>query len=159
MIYFAAIKLKWLPAFGYGQPECFILPVVTMGITGSMELMRLTRASVLEILQQNFVRTARSKGLRENTVIFKHVLRNALIPITTSVGLYCSHVVGGSIIIETLFAWPGLGRHLAMAAGMRDIPVIQGIVFLSGVFFVLLNLMIDLIYTILDPRISLVEKG
>ncbi|MFH0995418.1 MAG: ABC transporter permease [Pseudomonadota bacterium] len=158
LIYYASIKFRWLPAFGYGKPECFILPVVTMGITGSMEVMRLTRASVLEVLRQNFVRTARSKGLAETTIIIRHVLKNAFVPIITSIGLHCSHIVGGSILIETLFAWPGLGRHLAMAAGMRDLPVIQGIVFISGIFFVLLNLVIDLTYTVLDPRINIMER-
>jgi len=158
LIYCTAIRLRWLPAFGYGRPECYILPIVTLGITGSGELMRLTRASVLEVLQLNFVRTARSKGLGQTTILIRHVLRNAFVPIVTSIGLYCSHLVGGSIIIETLFAWPGIGRHLATAAAMRDVPVIQGIVFISGLFFVLLNLAIDLAYTFLDPRIKMAEN-
>jgi len=159
LVFVASVKLRWLPAFGYGRTEHFILPALTLGITGAMDLTRLTRASVLEVLRQNFVRTARAKGLEERTVLIRHVLRNALIPVITAIGLHFSHLVGGTVLIETLFAWPGVGRYLVQASGMRDIPVIQGIVLMSTVFFLLLNLVIDLAYTILDPRISTKGRG
>ncbi|MDH4317872.1 MAG: ABC transporter permease [Desulfobulbaceae bacterium] len=159
LVYLFSVKLQWLPAFGSLESKHFILPAATIGITGAMDLMRLTRTSVLEVLNRNYVRTARAKGLDETAVLLKHVLRNALIPIITSIGLYFGHMVGGSILIETLFAWPGIGRHLATAASMRDLPVIQGIVFVSGIFFVLLNLLVDLTYSLLDPQIRIKEPG
>ena len=158
LVFLASVKLRWLPAFGYGKTEHLILPALTLGITGAMELMRLTRTSVLEVLGQNFVRTARAKGLAEKSVLIRHVLRNAGIPVITAIGLHFGHLVGGMVLIEMLFAWPGVGRYLVRASAMRDIPVIQGVVLMSTVFFLLLNLIIDLAYTILDPRIRLKER-
>jgi len=158
LVFVASVQLRWLPAFGYGRAEHLILPVLTLGITGAMELMRLTRTSVLEVLGQNFVRTARAKGLGEKAVLTRHVLRNAIIPVITAIGLHFSHLVGGTVLIETLFAWPGVGRYLVRASAMRDIPVIQGVVLMSTVFFLLLNLAIDLAYTVLDPRITIKER-
>ena len=154
LVFVFSVRLKWLPAFGYGKAEHLILPALTLGITGSMDLMRLTRTSVLEVLGQNFVRTARAKGLGETAVLTRHVLRNAVIPVITAIGLHFSHLVGGTVLLEILFAWPGVGRYLVQASAMRDIPVIQGIVLMSTVFFLLLNLVVDLAYTVLDPRIS-----
>lgn len=154
LVYIFAVRLQVLPAFGYGKIDNIILPAFTLGGTGSMELMRLTRTSILEVLRLNYVRTARAKGLRETSVITKHVLRNALIPVVTAIGMHFSHMVGGMVIIEMLFAWPGLGRFLVEAANNRDIPVIQGFVFISAILFVVINLFIDILYMILDPRIT-----
>ncbi len=158
LVFVASVQFKWLPAFGYGKVEHFILPALTLGITGAMDLMRLTRTSVLEVLRQNFVRTARAKGLSETSVLTRHVFRNAIIPVITAIGLHFGHLVGGMVLIETLFAWPGVGRYLVEASSMRDIPVIQGVVLMSTLFFLLLNLLVDLSYTILDPRISIKGK-
>ncbi len=154
LIYVCAVRLHLLPAIGYGKPANIVLPALTLGITGSMSLMRLTRTSLLEVLKLNYVRTARAKGLRERPVITRHVLRNALVPVITAIGMHFGHIVGGMAIIETLFAWPGLGMLLVDAASTRDIPVIQSFVLLGSAFFVGINLLIDLIYTLLDPRIS-----
>lgn len=159
LIYLFSVSLHLLPVFGYGSLKNLIMPALTLGISGAMGLMRLTRTSVLEVLRLNFVRTARAKGVAEKQVISRHVLRNALIPVVTSIGMHLGHMVGGTVVVETLFAWPGLGRYFAEAAGTRDIPVIQGFVFISAIFFVTINLMIDLLYTILDPRISYSTKG
>jgi peptide/nickel transport system permease protein len=160
LVYIFAIKLHWLPAFGYERPVHIILPALTLGISGAMELTRLTRTSILEVLRLNYVRTARAKGLTERSVITGHVLRNALIPIATAVGMHFHHMASGTVIIEMLFAWPGLGRMLLEAANARDIPVIQSFVFISSIIFVLINLLIDLIYMALDPRIDYqLKKG
>lgn len=159
LVYIFAVNIHLLPAFGYGKSENIILPALTLGITGSMELMRLTRTSILEVLRLNYVRTARAKGLRERPVITKHVLRNALIPVVTAIGMHFSHMVGGMVIIEMLFAWPGLGRLLVAAANTRDIPVIQGFVFISAILFVGINLIIDLLYMVLDPRVVYKSRG
>nr|WP_282433472.1 ABC transporter permease [Desulfosporosinus sp. OT] len=159
LVYIFAVKLHWLPASGYEKPANIILPALTMGITGAMELMRLTRTSVMEVLWRNFVRTAKAKGLKDRVILTQHVLRNALIPVLTALGLRVSHMVGGAVIVEMLFAWPGLGRFLVQAAGERDIPVIQGFVFMSALTFVGINLVLDLLYVFLDPRITYKTKG
>jgi len=159
LVYIFAVKLHWLPASGYEKPMNIILPALTMGITGAMELMRLTRTSVMGVLWRNFVRTAKAKGLRDRVILTRHVLRNALIPVITALGLRVSHMVGGAVIVEMLFAWPGLGRFLVQAANARDIPVIQGFVFMSALIFVGINLVLDLLYVFLDPRISYTTKG
>lgn len=158
-IYIFSVSLHLLPVFGYGSLKNLVMPALTLGISGAMGLMRLTRTSVLEVLRLNYVRTARAKGVSEKHVINRHVLRNALIPVVTSIGMHLGHMVGGTVIIETLFAWPGLGRYFVDAAGTRDIPVIQGCVLISTIFFVAVNLLIDLLYVILDPRISYSSKG
>lgn len=159
LVYIFAVKLQVLPALGYEGAKNIILPAFTLGITGSMGLMRLTRTSILEVLRLNYVRTARAKGLRERVVITKHVLRNALIPVVTAIGMHFNHMIGGMVIIEMLFAWPGLGRLLVEAANTRDIPVIQGFVLISAILFVVINLIIDLLYMVLDPRISYKARG
>lgn len=159
LVYIFAVKLHWLPASGYEKPANIILPALTMGITGAMELMRLTRTSVMEVLWRNFVRTAKAKGLKDGVILTRHVLRNALIPVITALGLRVSHMVGGAVIVEMLFAWPGLGRFLVHAANARDIPVIQGFVFMSALIFVGINLVLDLLYVFLDPRITYTTKG
>ncbi|KJS47166.1 ABC transporter permease [Desulfosporosinus sp. BICA1-9] len=159
LVYIFAVKLHWLPASGYEKPTNIILPALTMGITGAMELMRLTRTSVMEVLWRNFVRTAKAKGLKDGVILTRHVLRNALIPVITALGLRVSHMVGGAVIVEMLFAWPGLGRFLVQAANARDVPVIQGFVFMSALIFVGINLVLDLLYVFLDPRITYTTKG
>ncbi len=154
LIYVFSVRLHLLPVFGYGSVKNLILPTLTLGISGAMGLMRLTRTSVLEVLRLNYVRTAKAKGVTQRHVLRRHVMRNAMIPVVTSIGMHLGHMVGGTVIVESLFGWPGLGRYFADAATTRDIPVIQGFVFVSAIFFVLVNLLIDFLYIMLDPRIS-----
>ena len=143
----------------YGEPKNFILPVITVGISGAMSLMRLTRTSLLEVLRLNYVRTARAKGLPEKTVVIRHAWRNAMILVVTAIGLHLSHVTTGMVIVETLFAWPGIGGFLIRAIAARDFPVIQAFVLMGALIFVLLNLAVDVLYARLDPRVALCNKG
>ncbi|MFA5839989.1 MAG: ABC transporter permease [Candidatus Margulisiibacteriota bacterium] len=162
-----SVKLGWLPAVGMYDPlakdgwmvRCLdlmrhmILPVTTMTLLSLTGLTRYQRAAMLEVLNQDFIRTARAKGLPERIVIFKHALRNALIPIVTILGLSLPDLFGGAFIIETIFAWPGMGRLGVMAIFQRNYPLIMGIVMLSAVLIVLGNLLADIAYAWVDPRI------
>ena len=144
------------PPLGMAGRSILFCRPLTLGITGAMDLMRLTRTSVLEVLGPEFCTDGQGKrDCLETAVLGRHVLRNAVIPVITAIGLHFSHLAGGTVLIEMLFAWPGVGRYLVQASAMRDIPVIQGVVLMSTVFFLLLNLAIDLAYTVLDPRIRI----
>jgi len=143
-----AVKLDWLPALGN-----LTLPVITMVIGSLAGLTRYQRAAMLEVLNQDYIRTARAKGLPERVVIFKHALRNALIPIVTILGLSLPSLFGGAFIIETIFAWPGMGRLGVSAIFQRNYPLIMGIVMFSAVLIILANLLADIGYAIVDPRI------
>jgi peptide/nickel transport system permease protein len=145
--------LRWLPPSGYGTVAHIVMPAFALGTGLSAMVARLTRSSLLEVMRHDFVRTARAKGLSENTVLNRHVLRNALIPITTVVGLQAGHLLGGAIITETIFAWPGVGRLLTQSIYSYDYPVVQTSVFVIAVTFVFINLAVDLIYALIDPRI------
>ena len=160
LILFFSVKLDWFPCFGYGSIEYLILPAITLGTGMTASLMRLMRASMLEVLRQDYVRTARAKGLRETVVIWKHGFKNALIPVVTVMGMQVGHLLAGAVIVETIFAWPGVGKFLVDAIYARDYPVIQGFILVIALFFVLSNLAVDILYTYLDPRIRYdVEKG
>lgn len=145
--------LKWLPPSGYGTPLHIVMPAVALSAGLAAMIARLTRSSLLEVMGQDFVRTARAKGLSERRVLGRHVVRNALIPIATVVGLQAGHLLGGAIITETIFAWPGVGRLLTQSIYSYDYPVVQTCVFIIAVTFVFLNLAIDLLYALIDPRI------
>lgn len=145
--------LKWLPPSGYGTAAHIVMPAFALGAGLAAMVARLTRSSLLEVMRHDYVRTARAKGLAENTVLNRHVLRNALIPITTVVGLQAGHLLGGAIITETIFAWPGVGRLLTQSIYSYDYPVVQTSVFVIAVTFVFINLAVDLIYALIDPRI------
>lgn len=148
-----SVQLGWLPSAGYRTPAHLVLPAFTLG-TGAMAIVaRMTRSSLLEVLRQDYVNTARVKGLREMVVISKHALRNAMIPTTTVVGLSFGSLLGGAVLTEMVFAWPGLGRLIVYAIGIRDLPVVQGAVLLLALTFVLVNLAVDLIYGVIDPRV------
>lgn len=154
------VKLHWLPISGRGgflwTVEGFrhvLLPSLTLGLPPLGLFMRLIRSSMLEIINEDYVRTARSKGLREVTVIFRHALRNALIPVVTLLGLRLPWLFGGAVITETVFAWPGMGRLLVEAVTQRDYPVVQGIVLILAILVILSNLLTDLTYAYVDPRI------
>ena len=148
-----AVKLDWLPAIGYGSPEQLILPAVALSFGTMAQLMRLTRASVLEILGQDYMRTARAKGLPETVIVWRHGLKNALLPVVTVLGTSTGYLLGGAIIIETIFGWPGVGQFMITGITQRDYPVVQGFVVYIAVIFLLVNLIVDISYRWLDPRL------
>jgi peptide/nickel transport system permease protein len=148
-----SVGLRWLPVEGAGTWRHFVLPVITLSLGQAALIARLTRSSLLEILNTDYVRTARSKGLTDRRVIFLHALKNALIPIVTVVGLSIGGLLGGAVITESIFGLPGVGRLTIAAIGDRDYPMIQGTVLLVAVAFILVNLVVDLIYAYIDPRI------
>lgn len=154
MISFFSVRLGWLPTSGRGSVEQMIMPSVTLAAFLVGLIVRLTRSSMLEVLRQDFVRTARSKGLREYRVIFQHALRTAWIPIVTVLGLQIGTLLGGAVITETVFSWPGIGTLLLASIAQRDYPVVQMIVLLMATTFVLINFAVDVLYVWLDPRIS-----
>ena len=150
-----AVTLKVLPVAGYGDLQHLALPALTLGLGAAASLTRLTRASLLEVLDEDFVRTARAKGLSERAAVVTHALRTSLIPITTMVGMRFGHLLAGAVIVETVFAWPGIGKYVVDSIYDRDYPTIQGFVLFMGTVFVLLNLLVDLSYVWLDPRVRL----
>lgn len=154
LILLFAVILKWLPPSGYGRPEFLILPALALGMRSIAFLARMTRSSMLEVLSSDFVRTARSKGVRERFVLVHHALRNALVPVITVLGLDFGSYLTGSILTETVFSWPGIGRYVVNAIGRRDLPAIQGTVLFLSVVFVAVNVITDLAYAAADPRIA-----
>jgi len=148
-----AVELNWLPAAGAEEPGSTILPSLTLASFSVALVARMTRSTMLEVLSQDFVRTARAKGLREYVVVYHHALRNALIPIITAVGLQFGALLGGAVLTETVFGWPGIGRLLVESIFARDYPMIQGIVLVFSALFILTNFLVDLSYVLIDPRI------
>ena len=161
LAYFFALELEWLPVQGYTPIsqgllpwlENLILPAIALGCVYSALIARITRATMLEVLQQDYIRTARAKGLAQTPILFIHALKNASVPIVTVIGIGIALLIGGAVVTESVFAIPGLGRLTVDAILRRDYPVIQGIVLLFSFIYVLVNLGVDLIYTLLDPRI------
>ena len=149
-----AVILRWLPPSGYGGIEYLILPAFALGSRSIAFLARVTRSAMLDVLGSDFVRTARAKGQREGVVITRHALRNALIPIITVLGLDFGYYLTGSILTETIFSWPGLGRYVVNAIARRDLPAIQGSVLFLSTVFVMVNLLTDLAYAKADPRVA-----
>ena len=150
-----SVRFHLLPSSGRGTLEHLVLPAVTLGLFTTARITRLTRSGMLEVLNQDYIRTARAKGVSDPPVVWKHALKNAAIPIVTIVGIELGTLLGGSVITETIFAWPGVGRLSVQAIANRDYPVVQAAVFLLATTFVVVNLVVDLIYTYLDPRIRL----
>jgi glutathione transport system permease protein len=150
-----AVRLGWLPTGGYDDWRSFVLPSITLGAGVAAVLARFTRSAYVEVAAEDYVRTARSKGMPELRVILKHTLRNALIPVVTLIGLEFGFLLGGSIVVETVFSWPGLGRLLVDSVSFRDYPVIQAEILLFSTEFVLINLGVDLLYAVLNPEIRL----
>jgi ABC-type dipeptide/oligopeptide/nickel transport system permease component len=148
-----SVRLNWLPSSGRGGLEHLILPAITLGLFTTARITRLTRSGMLEVLGQDYIRTARAKGVGEPPVVWKHALKNASIPIVTIVGIELGTLLGGSVITETIFAWPGVGRLSVQAIFNRDYPVVQSAVFLLASTFVIVNFLVDIVYTYLDPRI------
>jgi peptide/nickel transport system permease protein len=148
-----AVQLNWLPAAGAEEPGSFILPSLTLASFSMALVARMTRSSMLEVLGQDYVRTARAKGLGERWVVYRHALRNALIPIITAVGLQFGALLGGAVLTETVFGWPGIGQLLVDSIFARDYAMVQGIVLIFSALFILTNFLVDLSYVIIDPRI------
>src|SRR6267142_696991 len=153
LILVVSVELGWLPTSGRGGWQHLILPAVTLGTHFAASLARLTRTSMLEVLGQNFVTTARAKGLAEGSVMLRHALKNAAVPVVTLIGLQFGTLLGGAVVTETIFAWPGVGRLAVQSIFVRDYPVVQAGVLVLALSFVALNLLVDLLYGALDPRI------
>jgi ABC-type dipeptide/oligopeptide/nickel transport system permease component len=155
LILFFGVDLKWLPISGSGSWQNLIMPGITLAAFPIARNMRLTRSSMLDFMQRDFVRTARAKGITESRVVTAHVLRNSLLPIVTAVGLELGFLLGGSVITETIFGWPGVGREIVAAIGSKDFYVVQAGVIMLALIFAAVNLLIDLAYGWIDPRIRL----
>lgn len=163
LIQIFAVALGWFPASGYGAPDAplaarlhaLVLPACVLGLLNSALIMRFTRASMLDVLGEDYVRTARSKGLAESTVVLRHALRNALIPIVTVLALTAALMIGGAVVTETVFGLPGVGSLVVNAVFRRDYPVIQGALLVTAAIYVLINFAVDLLYALLDPRVSI----
>jgi peptide/nickel transport system permease protein len=153
LILLFGVSLRWLPTSGFQGWQYLILPSITLAAFPTALVARLTRSSLLEILGQEYIRTGRAKGLGERAVILRHALRNATIPLLTLLGLQIGTLLGGAVITESIFAWPGMGKLVVDAIFFRDFPVVQTVLILSATIFVAINLLVDLLYTILDPRI------
>jgi ABC-type dipeptide/oligopeptide/nickel transport system permease component len=150
-----AVGLGWFPVAGTGGAQHLVLPSVTLGLFSTAYIARMTRSSMLEVLGRDYVRTARAKGLGERRLVVGHALRNALIPLVTVIGLQFGALLGGAVITETIFAWPGVGRLTIQAIQAKDLPLVQACVLLLAVIFVLANLVVDILYAYLDTRIRL----
>ena len=153
-----AVRLKWLPVSGRGSGvsgslEALVLPAITLGLAYAASLARLLRSSMLDVLSQDFVRTARAKGLRERSVLMRHALRNALIPVVTLAGIQIGYLLSGSVIVEVVFSWPGVGRLIVDSIGARDYPVVQAAVIMLALALIIVNLLVDILYALIDPRI------
>jgi peptide/nickel transport system permease protein len=162
LIQIFAVSLGWFPVSGYGAPgaplaerlHALMLPATVLGLLNSALIIRFTRASMLDVLGEDYVRTARAKGLSETTVVLKHALRNALVPIVTVLGLTVALMIGGAVVTETVFGLPGVGNLVVSAVLRRDYPVIQGALLVIAALYVLINFSIDLLYAVIDPRVE-----
>jgi ABC-type dipeptide/oligopeptide/nickel transport system permease component len=154
LMLFFSVKLGWFPLAGKESWAHLVLPAVTLGTPSAAVISRMVRSSLVEVMDQDYIRTARAKGLREWVVIGKHALRNAMINAVTVVGLQAGYLLGGAVVTETVFAWPGIGRLVVQSILARDFPVVQAAVLILAVTFVVINLLTDLLYGLLDPRIS-----
>ena len=158
LIWLFALSLGLLPSFGYGSIKHLILPTITLGTSMAAITTRLTRSSMLDVLNQDYIVTAKAKGLDEKTILLRHALKNAMLPVITFVGLQLGFLLGGAVIVETIFAWPGIGRLLVDSIYARDFALIQGCVLFIAVIFALANLAVDILYAYLDPRIRYEKK-
>lgn len=153
LIQIFAVQLGWFPSVGAMSWKHYILPSFTLGAAVAAVMARFTRASFIEVIHEDYVRTARAKGLNEKKVIFKHTLRNALIPVVTMMGLQFGFLLGGSIVVEIVFSWPGMGSLLIDSVNARDYPIIQGLVLLFSFEFIVINLLVDILYGVINPAI------
>jgi peptide/nickel transport system permease protein len=155
LMFFFSVKLQILPVAGWDSILHIILPAVTLGAAGAAIVARMTRSSMLEVIRQDYIRTARAKGVRERVITYKHALRNALIPVITVVGLQFGALLGGTVLVESIFAINGLGRMIVDSIRMRDLPMVQGGVLVASLVFVFVNLMVDILYRFFNKRIEL----
>ncbi|CAM3415271.1 ABC transporter permease [Rouxiella silvae] len=155
LIILFSLNLRWLPSSGYGTASQLVMPAVSLGAYYMSAIARLIRSSLIDVLQQDYIRTARAKGLSRWRIVVRHGLRNALIPVITVQGMYFASLLGGALVTEIIFAWPGIGRLAVQAIQNRDFPLVQAIVLLAALVFVGINLVIDLLYVVLNPRIRL----
>ncbi|MDP2949374.1 MAG: ABC transporter permease [Chloroflexota bacterium] len=153
LIYLFAVTWDLLPPSGMGGPSHYVLPAATIGTGYAAGLMRLLRSSMLEVMGSDYVRTARSKGLKNSTVLLRHTMRNAVIPVFTLAGVLLAHAIAGALVTETVFAWPGVGRLTYEAVINRDYPLLQGVVMIAAIFVLVINLGVDVLYAYIDPRI------
>jgi peptide/nickel transport system permease protein len=156
LILIFSAQLHWLPTGGRGDPKQLIMPVFTLAMFTMASLARLTRSSMLDVMNQDYIRTARAKGASELRVIVHHALKNSALPIVTLIGLQFGALLGGAVVTETIFSWPGMGRLVIQAIGARDYPIVQAAVFLAAVWFIIVNTIVDLAYVYLDPRVKYV---
>jgi ABC-type dipeptide/oligopeptide/nickel transport system permease component len=152
-----SVNLQWLPAAGAENLSSLILPTFTLGVFSVALVSRMTRANMLEVLGQDYVRAAEAKGVGDRVVVYKHALRNAFIPVLTVIGLQFGNLLGGAVLTESVFGWPGIGRLLVDSIFARDLPMVQGIVFTYAVMFIIVNIITDLLYTVVDPRVRLYD--
>ena len=148
-----AVALRWLPASGRGGPQFLILPALTLAAYPLAMIMRLMRSSLRDVLYQDYIRTAYSKGLSAPAVLSRHALKNAAIPVVSYLGVQAAHLVGGALVVETVFSYPGMGLLAVQSIATRDLPVIQAFVVVVGVFVILMNLLVDSAYTLLNPKL------
>lgn len=154
-----SVGLRWFPTGGWGSPENFVLPTLALGTYATARISRLVRSGMVEVLSQDYIRTARSKGISEVRIVLRHALKNAAIPVVTVIALEFGALLGGAVITETIFAIPGLGRLAVSSVFSRDYPVVQGVVFVAAIAVSVVNLSVDLFYTYLDPRIRLSRES
>ncbi|TVR86665.1 MAG: ABC transporter permease [Trueperaceae bacterium] len=152
ILYFS-VQLGWFPVAGRGTFSHLVLPAVTLGVSSMAIVARMTRSSMLEVLSQDYIRTARAKGLMDKSVVLKHAFRNALVPVVTIIGLQFGQLMAGAVLTERVFTWPGIGRLLVDSIDARDYPVVQGAVLLIAVSFIVINIVVDVVYAVIDPRI------
>jgi peptide/nickel transport system permease protein len=155
LILYFCVQLQWFPVAGWGSFAHVILPAITLGTGGAAIVARMTRSSMLEVIRQDYIRTARAKGVQERFIIYKHALKNALIPVITVVGLQFGSLLGGTVLVESVFAINGVGRLIVDAIRMRDLPLVQGTILFVSVLFVIVNLLVDLSYRMLNKRMEL----
>lgn len=154
MILLFSVHLGWLPPSGFGSLKQMIMPAIALGMQSTAVIARMTRSSMLEVIRQDFVKTARAKGQKEFIVIMRHVYRNALIPVITVIGLQFGNLLGGAMLTEIVFSIPGVGRLMVEAIKQRDFPVVQGSVLFIAVCFSLVNLVVDILYAFVDPKVN-----
>ena len=152
LILILSVELSWLPTSGYGSLSQLVLPALTLSALTLSSIARITRSSLLDVLRADYIRTARAKGIPERVVWFRHALRNSALPLVTMLGLELAELLTGAVIVETVFAWPGIGRLAIESVSSRDYPVVQTAVLLIASIFVVINLLVDLSYLVLDPR-------
>lgn len=155
MILIFSVKLKWLPTSGRGTFAQMIMPAITVGLFSMASVCRLTRSTMIETLKTDYIRTAKAKGLHKARIIVVHALRNSLLPVVTTIGMEIGHLLGGTLLTETIFSWPGIGSLAVQAITNRDYPLVQTAVLITAFMFVIVNLIVDLLYAVIDPRIDI----